>query len=165
MKSPKEMFDEMWAEHRDPFHKREIAEIITRIAREEPNLVNFAIFPNAFGAALGEFKMIVSATPALKKPFFTTWEKHLVLTTLKHPVIFETLASFIVLSASGKRDGVIWNGKGRMIDAKLEANMSGLRELTKEMFPTAQPPPDSYFIEIGTSPYFDRLNPFLESPD
>jgi hypothetical protein len=152
--------DEIWAEQRDPFHRREIAEIITAVAREESNLVNFVIFPSAFGSALAAFKMIVGATHALKKPFFTTWQKHMVLSTLKEPAIFELLASDIVLSAAGKRDGMFWNGKGRLIDVKVEENMRQLGNLYKEF--GLEVAPESYFIEIVISPYFDRVKHLLE---
>ena len=89
----------------------------------------------------------------------------MVLSTLKEPSVFALLAPYIALSASGKQDEGFWDGKGRVIDTKALQMMRDLRELTKGFSADCQPPLSSYFIEIFTAPYFDRLKHLLEVPN
>lgn len=149
-------------ENAKPFHEREIAEIITVVALKQPNLMRFQIFPNCFGPALALIKMI-AATQGPKKPFFTSWEKHLVLATLKEPTVFQLLAPYVALSASGNLAEGFWDGKGRVIDTHALEMMRDLRDFTKGLSADCQPPPSSYFIEIFIAPYFDRLRHLLEA--
>jgi hypothetical protein len=156
--------DDIFAECREnskPFNELEIADVITSVALQEPNLMKFQVFPTSCGTALAKFK-IMAAANGLKKPFFTPWEKYMELSTLKHPNIFVKLASYIALSSSGKQDEPSWDGKGRVIDAKAIGNLRAIRDLEKNFGLPPEGQPSDHFIEIFIAPYFDRLKHLLE---
>jgi len=159
------MFDDIISECREnakPFHEREIAEVITGIAVQTPNLLNFQIFPACFGPALAAFKMIIAAN-GMKKPFFTSWEKYMVLATVKQPSVFVSLAPYVALSASGKENEGFWDGKGRVIDTKAIENLKAIREIEKDFGGRVDWQPSDHFIEIYIAAYFDRLKHLLET--
>jgi hypothetical protein len=157
-------FDKIMQELRakaTPFHEREIAAVITSIAIQTPNLVNFQIFPGTSRHAFDTFRAMAFET-GMKKPLFTPWEKFMVLSTLKNPDVFELLARHIALSASEKAGKGVWDGKGRMVDTQEIENFKSIREISAEAGCADVPLEHEFFVEIFAGPFFGRLQPLLE---